>query len=83
MDIRGLPLATQLVARTPAAAAMPQGFTAGHDYPVVSLGIDCLPAQPVIYALVLDDLGALHAIQSGPAFVFVSPSFANAATPPA
>lgn len=64
-DVRGLPTTAALVlGHFTAAAGAPAGFTAGQRYWPLALGIDCAPAQPVIYALVADDTGAIRSVQA-------------------
>lgn len=67
-DIRGLSLFAPLAAT--AAASPPPGFTAGAVYDVVSVGIDCLPAAPVLWAMLVDDAGALRAVKIDAAFSY-------------
>lgn len=62
-DIRGLPVTGAFVlGHFTAAAGAPAGFTVGQKYWPLALGIDCAPAQPVIYVLVADDTGILRAV---------------------
>ena len=49
-DIRGLPITTIGYEATPVAPA-PAGFTIGVKYPLLCIGVDCIPAPPVLYVL--------------------------------
>ncbi len=62
-DIRGLPTTGAFVlGHFTALAGVPAGFTVGQRYWPLALGIDCTPAQPVVYALVAGDDGVLRAV---------------------
>lgn len=45
--------------------AQPQpGLTVGRRYFPIAMGVDCLPANPVIYVLVANDAAQIVAVQA-------------------